>query len=256
MATTEAAIKDHPVVSRSDWIEARKALLAKEKQHMRLNDDLARQRRDLPWVEIDKGYTFDTPEGRKSLADLFEGRSQLIVYHFMLGPGWAEGCPGCSFLTDHFDGTLPHLHARDATLICVSRAPLAEIAAFKKRMGWRVPWVSSHATDFNADFGVSFDKDAAAAGEVTYNYERQKFPSEEAPGASVFIKRPDGRIFHTYSTYARGLEPIVATYAFLDLLPKGRDEDGLPMPMAWVRHHDRYEAEPTSGCHCHENDDA
>ena len=235
------------IVSRDEWLAARKALLAREKAHTREGDALSADRRRLPMVKVETSYMFDTADGRRSLADLFEGRSQLIVYHFMMGPGWAEGCPSCSFLMDHLDGVLPHLANRDVTLVAVSRAPLAEIDAFKRRMGWQFPWVSSHGTAFNRDFHVSFTKDEVASGKMHYNYAEQLFPSEEGPGFSVFVKNAQGDIFHTYSTYGRGGESVIGTYHLLDLVPKGRDEDGLPFPMAWVRHHDRYSVNAGAG---------
>ena len=228
------------VVSEAEWLAARKDLLAKEKEFTRQRDALSAERRKMPWVKVEKNYIFDTPGGKKSLADLFGGRSQLIVYHFMFGPGWEAGCPSCSYLGDHFDGSLVHLAHRDVTLLAVSRAPLPQIEAFQKRMGWRFPWVSSYGNDFNYDYHVSFTKDETAAGKVYYNYEETEFPSEEAPGASVFCQNQAGAIFHTYSTYARGLDILVGAYNFLDLAPKGRDEDGLKFSMAWVRHHDKY----------------
>jgi predicted dithiol-disulfide oxidoreductase (DUF899 family) len=231
----------HQVVSEQQWIEARRALLAKEKQLTRQHDELARARRELPWVRVDKTYEFDSPRGKRTLADLFDGRSQLLIYHFMFGAEWKEGCPSCSYVCDHLDGAVPHLAARDVTLTMVSRAPLAKIEAFKRRMGWRFPWVSSFASDFNYDYHASFTPEQRAKGKVDYNYTMQEFPSAEAPGASVFFKDPAaGEIFHTYSTYGRGLDSFVGTYTLLDLVPKGRDEDGLPFSMAWVRHHDRY----------------
>lgn len=231
----------HEVVSREKWTEARKALLAKEKEFTRLRDELSRRRRVLPWVEVEKPYVFEGARGKQSLAELFDGRSQLIVYHFMLGPGWGEGCRSCSFLADHFDGSVVHLAHRDATLAVVSRAPWPEIEAFQKRMGWRFPWVSSYGGDFNFDYHVSFTKDEMARGEVYYNYGMQKFGSEEAPGLSVFSKDKSGRVFHTYSSYGRGLDILLGAYNFLDMTPKGRDEDGLAFTMSWVRHHDRYD---------------
>jgi predicted dithiol-disulfide oxidoreductase (DUF899 family) len=191
-------------------------------------------------VEKAKEYVFDTPNGKAALADLFDGRSQLIVYHFMFGPGWEQGCPSCSFLADHFDGSLVHLANRDVTLAVISRARLAQIEAFKKRMGWRFKWVSSSGTDFNHDFHVSFTKEEMAGGKINYNYDVVEFPSEETPGASVFYQDARGCVFHTYSTYARGLDILIGAYNFLDLAPKGRDEDGLAFSMAWVRHHDKY----------------
>ena len=230
----------HKVVSRDEWIAARKAHLANEKAFTKARDRLSAERRELPWVKVEKNYLFDTPEGKKSLADLFDGRSQLIVYHFMLGPDWGEGCPSCSYLADHFDGAALHLAHRDVSLLAVSRAPLPEIAAYKKRMGWRFPWVSSYGNDFNYDFHVSFRREHKE-GEVYYNYEMGDFESDEMPGVSVFIKDASGAIFHTYSAYARGLDILVGTYNFLDLVPKGRDEAELPWSMAWVRRHDDYD---------------
>jgi len=230
----------HKVVSRDEWVAARKAHLANEKAFTKARDRLSAERRALPWVKVEKNYLFDTPEGKKSLADLFDGRSQLIVYHFMLGPDWGEGCPSCSYLADHFDGAALHLAHRDVTLTAVSRAPLPEIEAYKKRMGWRFPWVSSYGNDFNYDFHVSF-RPEQKEGEVYYNYEVGDFESDEMPGVSVFIKDASGAIFHTYSAYARGLDILVGTYNFLDLVPKGRDEAELPWSMAWVRRHDDYD---------------
>lgn len=241
--TTVAAstgIQEHEVVSPSQWIASRKDLLRKEKEFTRLRDELSRQRRELPWEKVEKEYVFDGPNGKVTLPDLFGGRSQLIVYHFMLGPGWEAGCPSCSYLADHFDGSLVHLANRDVTLAAISRAPIDQIEAFKERMGWQFKWVSSFGTDFNRDYHVSFSKEEMARGKVEYNYETADFPSEEAPGASVFYKNEAGEIFHTYSAYARGLDILVGAYNFLDLAPKGRDEDGLAFTMAWVRHHDRY----------------
>ena len=230
----------HKVVSQDEWLAARKAHLLKEKEFTKARDELSRQRRDLPWVKVEKPYVFEGPDGQQTLADLFDGRSQLITYHFMLGPGWEQGCKSCSLLADHFDGAAVHLAQRDVTLIVVSRAPWREIAAFKQRMGWRFTWVSSHGNSFNHDYHVSFTPDEMAKGPVYYNYQSQKFPSEEAPGASVFYRDGDGHIFHTYSAYGRGLDILIGAYNFLDLVPKGRDEDKLDYTMAWVRHHDRY----------------
>jgi predicted dithiol-disulfide oxidoreductase (DUF899 family) len=234
------SIMQHKVVSRDEWIAARKAHLAKEKALTKARDQLSAERRALPWVRVEKTYVFETPEGKKTLADLFDGRSQLIVYHFMLGPDWGEGCPSCSYLADHFDGAAWHLPHRDVTLVAVSRAPLPEIEAYKKRMGWRFPWVSSYGDDFNYDFHVSF-RPEQEEGEVYYNYEMSDFESDEMPGLSVFIKDASGDIFHTYSAYARGLDILVGAYNFLDLVPKGRDEEELPWTMAWVRRHDDYD---------------
>jgi predicted dithiol-disulfide oxidoreductase (DUF899 family) len=232
----------HNVVSNEQWLQARRALLAREKQLTREHDELARQRRDLPWERVEKSYAFDSPRGKVSLCDLFGAHSQLLIYHFMFGPEWKEGCPSCSYVCDHLDGALPHLAARDVSLMMVSRAPLAKIEAFKKRMGWHFPWVSSFGTDFNYDFHASFKPELKKDGKVDYNYTMQEFPSDEAPGASVFYKdTATGEIFHTYSTYGRGLDSFVGTYTLLDLVPKGRDEDDLAFDMEWVRYHDRYD---------------
>ncbi|NRF67152.1 DUF899 domain-containing protein [Aquincola sp. S2] len=231
----------HPVVSRDHWLAERKALLASEKALTRQRDELARQRRALPWVRLDKDYVFDTPDGPRTLAELFGGQRQLVVQHFMFGPGWEAGCASCSFMADHIDGALPHLAQRDLALAVVSRAPLAEIERFRRRMGWRFPWVSSFGNHFNRDFGVSFTPDERALGPVLYNYALQPFPVDEAPGISAFYKDDAGTVFHTYSTYGRGVELMMGAYELLDIAPKGRDEDGLSHTMAWVRHHDRYE---------------
>jgi predicted dithiol-disulfide oxidoreductase (DUF899 family) len=231
---------EHRVVSQEDWLGARRQLLRKEKELTRLRDQLSAERRELPWRRVEKEYVFDGPDGKETLSDLFDGRSQLMVYHFMFGPGWEQGCPSCSFLSDHIDGANWHLPQRDVTLLAVSRAPLSEIEAFKQRMGWRFKWVSSDGNDFNRDFHVSFTPEEMAQGEVYYNYGMTEFPSEEAPGISVFYKDPSGAVFHTYSAYARGLDMLVGAYNYLDLAPKGRDEAALPWTMAWVRHHDRY----------------
>lgn len=228
------------IVSRSEWLDARKTHLANEKALTQARDALARERRELPWVKVDKDYAFDTPEGRRSLSDLFAGRSQLMIYHFMFGPNWEHGCPSCSFVADHMDGAMPHLNARDVTLMAVSRAPLARIDAFKARMGWRFAWASSHDSDFNRDFHVFFTPEELAKGEVYYNYATTPYPVEEAHGLSVFAKH-DGAVYHTYSSYARGCDVLLGAYHYLDLAPKGRDEDKLAFTMAWVRHHDRYD---------------
>lgn len=229
----------HTVVSRDEWLAARKAYLVKEKEFTRMRDQLSAERRALPWETVEKRYLFDTAEGQQSLADLFGGCSQLIVYHFMFGPDWAEGCPSCSFWADNFNGITVHLRHRDIALVAVSRAPLAKLAAYQKRLGWSFKWVSSHGNDFNRDYQVSFDPDAIKHGEVLYNYQKRKFPSEEAPGISVFCKN-GGTIFHTYSCYARGLDILNGAYHYMDLAPKGRDEAELPFTMAWVRRHDQY----------------
>jgi predicted dithiol-disulfide oxidoreductase (DUF899 family) len=241
MASTATELQHPNVVSHDEWLAARKQHLAKEKEFTHLRDELSRQRRQLPWERVEKEYVFEGPTGKITLGELFGKQSQLIVYHFMLGPGWKEGCPSCSFLGDHFDGPSIHLPHRDVTLAVISRAPIAEIEAFKKRMGWRFPWVSSFGTDFNYDYNVSFTKEDLAKGDVYYNYQMGRFPAEEAPGASVFAKDKAGEIYHTYSSYGRGLDMFLGTYHFLDIAPKGRDEDGLAHSMAWVRHHDRYD---------------
>lgn len=242
----------HTIASQAEWLAARKALLEEEKQLTRQMDAVSAKRRALPWVKVDKNYQFETPSGKAALADLFDGKSQLVIQHFMLGPDWGEGCPSCSYMADHTDGMLPHLGARDTTMIAVSRAPLAEIAAFKKRMGWQFGWVSSNGSDFNHDFHVSFTEEEVASGKVDYNYTMQSFGSTEAPGISVFHKDEDGTVYHTYSVYGRGVELMMGTYRILDLTPKGRDEDDLEFTMAWVRYHDRYEAEGKGVCHCKE----
>ena len=237
-------ITNHPVVSQEQWVAERRKLLAREKELTHLRDQVARERRALPWVRIDKVYTFEAPEGRRTLAELFEGRGQLMVQHFMLAPGWEAGCPSCSFMADHTDGMNVHLPQRDVTFVAVSRAPLAEIERFRRRMGWKFKWVSSFGSDFNHDFHVSFTP-AGAQREVYYNYAVQPFECEELPGISVFYKDDAGGVFHTYSAYRRGVEAMMGTYSLLDLTPKGRDEsDG---PMHWVRHHDRYEPAPAAG---------
>ena len=238
----------HPVVSQQEWLAARKALLAREKEFTRARDALSAERRNLPWVKIEKDYAFDTPQGRRGLSDLFAGKSQLVIYHFMLGPGWIQGCPSCSYLADHFDGMTIHLSQRDVTFMAVSRAPLTEIEAYKRRMGWRFPWGSSFGSDFNRDFAVSFSKEEAAAKALSYNYGTEPVHAEELPGLSAFYKDEQGEVFHTYSTYARGLDILVGTYNVLDMAPKGRDEGALPWTMAWVRRHDEYETAQPACC--------
>ena len=232
--------KEPEVVPHAQWISARKELLTVEKEFTRLRDELSAQRRDLPWEKVEKKYVFDGPKGKETLSDLFGGSSQLIVYHFMLGPDWKEGCPSCSFLADHFNPSVVHLAARDVAFAAVSRATLPEIEAFKKRMGWQFKWVSSFGTDFNSDYQVSTSKEEIGKGKVYYNYALTEFPSEERPGASVFYKNEAGEVFHTYSTYGRGLDILIGAYNWIDLTPKGRSEKGLSHSMAWVRHHDRY----------------
>jgi predicted dithiol-disulfide oxidoreductase (DUF899 family) len=246
------ATLNHEVVSKNQWLRAYGDFLAKEKELTRLNDELSRQRRCLPWTLVEKEYIFEGPHGKASLADLFDGRSQLATYHFMFGPDWVEGCPGCSYVTDHLDGAIEHLNARDVTLVLVSRGPEDKLASFKKRMGWRFSWVSSAGSDFNHDFGVSFTKAEVASGVKAYNFGTTVPHGEENPGLSFFYKDSSGAILHTYSTFGRGLEVVLGTYAVLDRAPKGRDEDGLTSPMAWLRHHDKYQ--PTlqgAGSCCH-----
>ena len=233
---------DHPVVSQEEWLKARRALLQKEKEETHLRDAVQRARAQaLPWERVDKDYVFDTPSGKKTLAALFDGRSQLIVYHFMLGPGWKAGCPGCSFLSDHIDGALPHLNHHDVTWTAVSRAPISEIEAYKTRMGWKFPWASSSNNSFNHDFHVSFSKEELATGAVDYNFTRTPTDkaNDELPGLSAFIKDKNGAIFHTYSSYARGIEEFIGTLMILDRAPLGRNEDGT---MNFVRRHDEYDA--------------
>ncbi len=243
-------MRPNEIVSREDWLTARRALLAKEKELTRLRDRLAAERRALPWVKVEKEYFFDGPNGKETLADLFARRSQLFVKHFMLGPGWKEGCVGCSLEVDHVEGLLVHLEQRDVTYVAVSRAPLAEIEAFRKRMGWRFKCVSSFASDFNYDFHVSFRPEDVRHGKVDYNFEARDFMIEELSGDSVFYKDVAGDVFHTYSTYGRGGEEFLGIYRYLDVTPKGRDETGPRHDLSdWVRHHDRYGAggfvEPT-----------
>ena len=240
---TDTNTVNHPVVSSDRWIAARKALLARERELTHLRDEIARERRALPWGRIEKRYVFDTVEGQRTLAQLFDGRRQLLVQHFMFGPGWEQGCPSCSFMADHSDGMNVHLAHRDVTLLVISRAPLAEIERFRRRMGWQFKWVSSFGSDFNHDFHVSFTPEERAKGEVYYNYGMQPFESEELPGISVFYKDDAGEVFHTYSTYRRGVEVMMGTYNLLDLTPKGRDER---RGMEWVRHHDRYDPAPVA----------
>ena len=229
------------VVSREEWLVARKKLLAKEKELTRARDALTAERRHLPWVKVEKEYVFDTAEGKRTLAQLFEGRSQLIVKHFIVGPGWNEGCVGCSFEVDHIEGALVHLEHHDLTYVAVSRAPLAEIQAFKQRMGWKFNWVSSYGSDFNFDYHVSFTPEEIASGRVYYNYDWRDFEIDELSGRSVFYKDENGQVFHTYSSYGRGTEEVLGTYVHLDITPKGRNENGPHFSLAdWVRHHDRY----------------
>jgi predicted dithiol-disulfide oxidoreductase (DUF899 family) len=230
----------HKAVSQDEWNTKRKELLKKEKELTRLRDQLAKERQELPWVEIKKQYTFDGPKGTETLADLFAGKSQLVMYHFMFQPDWNEGCKGCSFQADHYDPTIVHLTQRNVAMVTVSRAPLEKLQAFQKRMGWKFKWLSSFNSDFNYDFNVTFQPSPDDNGQVYYNYAMTTFPVNEGPGMSVFYKDDDGKIFHTYSTFGRGLEDFLVAYRILDIIPKGRDEAGLAYPSAWQRHHDKY----------------
>jgi predicted dithiol-disulfide oxidoreductase (DUF899 family) len=234
-------IDDHAVVPHNAWIEARKALLEKEKAFNRLRDELSAERRALPWERVEKPYIFEGPNGRETLADLFAGRAQLVIYHFMLGPGWEQGCKSCSFWADNLNGVDVHLAHRDVTALLVSSAPLAEIDAYRQRMGWSLKWVSSAASDFNHDYQVTVTRDEIEQGDVYYNYAWIRSTDTERPGISVFYKAADGAVYHTYSTYARGLDMMNGAYHYLDLVPKGRDEAGLRHTMQWLRWHDRYQ---------------
>jgi predicted dithiol-disulfide oxidoreductase (DUF899 family) len=244
-------MQPHRIVSPAEWLRARQTLLAKEKAATKLRDEINAERLALPWVKVDKQYLFDTLAGRKSLGELFDGRSQLIVYHFMLGPGWSAGCPGCSFLCDHIDGALLHLEHHDVTFTAVSRAPLAEIAAYKERMGWGFPWASSQGSDFNYDYHVSFTKEELASGSVLYNFAPTDAASanDELPGLSAFYKDEAGQVYHTYSSYARGPEELIGTLMILDRAPKGRNEETI---MDFVRRHDEYEGAPRAKSCCGE----
>ena len=233
-------MENRKVVSKDEWIEARKRLLTKEKEFTRLRDQLSQQRRDLPWEAVNREYVFEGPNGKQTLPDLFDGRSQLIVYHFMFGPGWEAGCPHCSFWADNFNDIIVHLNQRDVTMIAVSRAPYSQLAAYKKRMGWSFKWVSSSETDFNFDSHVSFTPEEMAKNAVFYNYTIQEPGDSEREGVSVFYKDPTGRVFHTYSAYARGIDMLNTAYHYLDLAPKGRDEAGHDFTQFWVRRHDEY----------------
>jgi len=234
-------MRNQNIVSRDEWLEARRELLEEEKQFTRLRDQLSLKRRKLPWVKVDTEYLFEGPDGKQSLSDLFEDKSQLIVYHFMYGPDWQEGCPSCSFWADNFNGIDIHLRHRDANLVVISRASLDTLEAYKNRMGWSFKWLSSLGSDFNYDYQVSFTADELEKGEMFYNFSMSSFPADEAPGISVFYKSPEGDVFHSYSCYARGLDMLNGAYHYLDLLPKGRDEDDLDFTMAWLRRHDQYE---------------
>ncbi len=231
---------EHAVVSAQEWVSARKALLAREKEFTRRRDELARQRRELPWEAVTKEYFFEGADGTRSLPQLFDGRSQLIVYHFMFPPEWDEGCPHCSFWADNFNGTMEHLHARDVTMVAVSRAPFPKLAGYAKRMGWSFPWFSSSGTDFNYDFHVAFRPEELAGGTAVYNYGSTEPGFEDREGVSVFSAGDGGQVFHTYSAYARGIDMLNGAYHYLDLVPKGRDEAGHDNPQFWVRRHDEY----------------
>jgi len=229
---------NHKIVSRQKWLKARKALLIKEKKFTRAGDQIAQDRQNLPWVKVDQEYVFNGPNGRETLEQLFGKKSQLIVYHFMFGPKWKDGCPHCSFWADHYDAMLPHLGARDTSFAVISRASFAEIKPFKKRMGWGFKWVSSNRNNFNYDYNVSFTSEDIKNKRVFYNYVTGDMPMTDREGISIFFKDKKGDIFHTYSTFARGIEIVNTTYRFLDLLPKGRDEQG--RGQFWVRYHDKY----------------
>lgn len=231
----------HVTVSHEVWVEARKALLLKEKELSHLREELSAARRDMPWEKVEKDYVFTGPGGQENLADLFEGRDQLIIYHFMYGPDWDEGCKSCSFMADHFDPAIVHLNQRSVTMVVASNAPLDKLEAFRKRMRWSFKWLSAIGSSFNQDYQVTFSQEEVDSGSVHYNYKDQSFPMTEAPGLSVFMKDDEGAIYHTYSTYARGLDPMLTTYQYLDLVPKGRDEGRLPFPMSWIGLHDSYD---------------
>lgn len=241
------SIRNHPVLPHDQWIEARKELLEKERELTHHMDEVNAARRALPWEKVTKDYRFHGPSGEMKLADLFDGKRQLIVYHFMYAPGWEEGCVGCSFLSDHIDGARQHIAHADAKLMAISRGTLPELEAFKKRMGWGFDWVSSHGSDFNTDYGVSFSPELVETGDVGYNYATSKGAYEELPGVSVFYKDEEGNVFHTYSAYARGLDILVGTLRFLDLVPKGRCDGNGPED-SWLKHHDKYESAAKESC--------
>lgn len=240
----------HKVVSRQEWIEARKSHMAREKELTRAREALSEERRNLPWVEVEKNHVFEGANGKVTLADLFKGRPQLVVQHVMFKPEWDAACKSCSFWVDGFERMVPHLAARDTTMVAVSRAPMAKLEAFKKRMGWTFEWVSSGDNDFNHDYGVTFTREEIDRGDKTYNFGTTPFYGDELPGISVFYRDEAGTIFHTYSTYARGLDMMNAAYHYLDLTPLGRHEDGLPYPMDWVRLRDQYQPEAAKANCC------
>jgi predicted dithiol-disulfide oxidoreductase (DUF899 family) len=236
----KTSLDTHKIVSQDEWLKARKQLLTQEKEFTRLRDRLSQQRRELPWVKVEKNYVFEGPHGKETLADLFEGRSQLVVYHFMFAPDGKEGCRACSFWADGFNAIGVHLNHRDVTMVAISRAPYEKLEAFKRRMGWNFKWLSSGSNDFNYDYQVSFTAEALE-NEVEYNYAKRKTDSPDQPGVSVFYRDGKGNIFHTYSAYSRGIDMLNPAYNYLDLVPKGRDEAEFEWPMAWVRYHDKYE---------------
>jgi len=236
----ESAMNEHQIVTHDEWIAARARFLAKEKAFTHQREALSRERRELPWERVEKPYLFDSERGRQTLTDLFGGRSQLIVYHFMFEPDWDIGCKGCSFWADNFNGVVAHLNQRDVSMVATSRAPLAKLQAQAKRFGWTFKWVSCVGDDFNVDFNVGFDPEALARGDASYNYGSEKVSGPSKPGISAFIKDGDS-VFHTYSTYGRGLDMMNTAYHYLDIAPKGRDEEGLPFPMAWVNHRVAYD---------------
>jgi predicted dithiol-disulfide oxidoreductase (DUF899 family) len=234
-------MKAPEIASRSEWLQARTALLVKEKELTRLRDELAAARRALPWVRLDKEYAFDGPEGRRTLAQLFDGRGQLVVYHFMFAPEWEAGCKSCSFWADSFNGITAHLRERDVGFAAISRAPLPRLQDFARRLGWSFPWVSSAGSDFNYDFQVSFRPEQVASGEAVYNYRKIQDPRSDLPGVSVFARDDGGALYHTYSAFSRGIDALNTAYHYLDLVPKGRDEAGLAYPQSWVKHRDLYD---------------
>ena len=234
-------MEKYQVVSSKEWIEARKELLIKEKEFTRLREQLSQQRRDLPWEAVDKEYVFEGPAGKQTLAELFDGRSQLIVYHFMFDPSWEKGCPHCSFWADSVERNIIHLNHRDVTMVAISHAPISKLDAYRKAMGWTFKWLSSYDSDFNYDYHVSFKPEEVARGEIHHNYRQRKASMSEVAGISVFFRDPSGDIFHTYSCYERGLDMMNAAYQYLDLVPKGRDEAGQANPQFWVRRHNEYD---------------
>lgn len=240
MTNENATVRSHRVVTKDEWLDARVALLKEEKAFTKRRDELAEKVRALPWVKVDKAYTFDSPTGKKSLADLFGDRSQLIVYHFMFDPTWSQGCMSCSFIAEHYDRLVVHLAHRDISFLTVSKAPVEKLEAFRKRLGWSFPWVSAANTDFSRDFNVSFTDEELLSGKVRYNFTDQAGGIRELPGLSVFYKDEQGQIFHTYSQFARGLEDFLTAYRFIDITPKGRDEEKTG-GMGWLRHRDRYD---------------